>query len=62
MPPTPKAAEKSEAAQEAEASVAAAEELMATSSDATKSTYAPADVPETNPPSGPGVVQTRGKP
>jgi hypothetical protein len=54
MPPTPKAA-KSDAAEEAEASVAAAEELASTSSDASKSSYAPAT-------EGIGSVQTRGKP
>jgi len=32
------------------------------SSDARDSTYAQADVPEQNPPAGPQVVQTLGKP
>jgi hypothetical protein len=40
------------------------EEVLAeTSSDATHSTYAEAtDVPDENPPPGPSVEQTRGKP
>jgi len=40
-----------------------AEMVKDTSSDATHSSYEEAtDVPETNPPSGPMVIQERGKP
>lgn len=39
------------------------ETIAETSSDARNSTYEEAtDVPETNPPSGPSVIQTRGLP
>lgn len=41
----------------------AEDEFMTTSSDSNHSTYAPADdLPETNPPMGPQVIETRGLP